>query len=103
MAIKFKTKCKYLNPISYSKLKNPMFTEFKAYLTEDKSKYITLQRTAWFEQCDDNGKFIGDKFIINIPYKNIDIETEIFIPANASSFTIPIGKEIYGFKINYDM
>lgn len=100
--IKLKTKCKYLNPINYSELKNPMFTEFKAYLTEDKSKYITLQRTGWIKQCDDNDNFLGDEFIINIPEKNMK-GTEIFIPKNSPLFTLQIGKEIYGFKINYDM
>ena len=99
--IKLKTKCKYLTTINYSKLKNAMFTEFKLYLTEDKSKYITLQRTGWFELRDDNGKFLGDEFIIKIPEKNIDME--ILIQPNDPLFTIPIGKEIYGFKINYDM
>ena len=100
MAIKIKTKCKYLNPINYSKLKNAMFTEFKAYLTEDKSKYINLQRTACVKQYDDNGKFLGDEFIINIPEKNIK-DTKIFIPANKTLFTIEIGNDIYGFKIDY--
>ena len=100
--IKIKTKCKYLNSINYSKLKNCMFKEFKAYLTEDKSKYITLQRSGCVEQYDDNGNFQGDEFIINIPEKNIK-DTEIYIPANSPLFTIQIGNEIYGFEINYDM
>lgn len=101
MAIKIKTKCKYLNSINYSVLKNAMFIEFKAYLTEDKSKYITLYRTACIEQCDDNGKYLGDKFMIKILEKDMSIE--LFIPAEAPLFTIQIGKEIYGFKINYDI
>ena len=101
MAIQIKTKCKYLNPINYSKLKNAMFTEFKAYLTEDKSKYIMLQRSGCVEQYDDNGNFQGDEFIINIPEKNIK-DTEIFIPAESPLFTIQIGNEIYGFEIKYD-
>ena len=100
MAIKIKTKCKYLNSINYSKLKNCMFKEFKAYLPEDKSKYITFLRTGWYELCDDNGKFLGDEFIIQIPEKNLDME--IFIPENEPLFTFPIGNKIYGFEINYD-
>ena len=101
MAIKLKTKCKYLNSINYSKLKNCMFKEFNAHLPESKSKYITFQRTGWYELCDDNGKFLGDEFIIQIPEKNIDME--IFIPENEPLFTFPIGNKIYGFEINYDM
>ena len=100
MAIKFKTKVKQLTSINYSKLKNPMFTEFKLYLIEDKNKYITLQRTEWCELCDDNGKFLGDEFLIKIPEKNVSME--ILIPENETSFIIPTENEIYGFKINYD-
>ena len=98
MAIKLKTKCKYLNPINFSKLKNAMFTKFKIYSPEDKSKYITLQRTACVKQYDDNGKFLGDEFKINIPEKNVDMK--IFIPTNKTLFTIQIGNDIYGFKID---
>ena len=99
MAIQIKTKCKYLNPINYSKLKNTMFTEFKAQLTEDKSKYINLQRTACVKQYDDNGNFLGDEFKIKIPEKNVDMK--IFIPTNKTLFTIQIGNDIYGFKIDF--
>ena len=94
--IKFKTKVNYLKSLNQSKLKNCMF---KAYLTEDKSKYITLQRTACVKQYDDNGKFLGDEFKINIPEKNVDMK--IFIPENKTLFTIQIGNDIYGFKIDY--
>lgn len=31
------------------------------------------------------------------------IEFELFIPQNKPFFTFKIGKEIYGFKINYDI
>ena len=99
--IKFKTKVNYLKSLNYSKLKNCMFKEFKAYLTEDKSKYITLQRTSCVKQYDDNGKFLGDEFKIKIPEKNLDII--IFIPENKTLFTIQIGNDIYCFKIDYDM
>lgn len=76
-----------------------MFTEFKIYSPEDNSKYITLQRTGWIEQYDDNGKFLGDEFTVKILEK--DRETELFIPAEAPLTTIQIGNEIYGFKIDY--
>ena len=80
MAIQIKTKCKYLNPINYS-------------------KYINLQRTACVKQYDDNGKFLGDEFKIKIPEKNVDMK--IFIPTNKTLFTIQIGNDIYGFKIDF--
>ena len=101
MAIKFKTKVNQLTSINYSKLKNPMFREFKIYSPKDNSKYITLQRASCVEHYDDNDNFLGSEFLVNIPEKNMKA-TEIFIPVNAPLFTLQIGKEIYGFKINYD-
>ena len=101
MAIKLKTKFKQLTSINYSKLKNPMFTEFKLYLIEDKSKYITLQRQGWCELCDDNGKFLGDEFLIKIPEKNVSME--ILIPEDETLIIMPTGNEIYGFEINRDI
>lgn len=99
--IKFKTKVNYLKSLNYSKLKNCMSKQLKVYLTEDESKYITLQRTACVKQYDDNGKFLGDEFKINIPDKNVDMK--IFVPEDKTLFTIQIGNYIYGFKIDYDM
>ena len=99
--IKFKTTVNYLKSLNYSKLKNCMFKYFKVYLTEDKSKYITLQRTACVKQYDDNGEFLGDEFKIKIPEKNVDMI--IFIPVNKTVFTIQIGNDIYILKIDYDM
>lgn len=96
--IKFKLGVKYWNSINFCDF---LTTEFKAYLTEDKSKYITLVTTSWVEQRDDNGKKLGDVFTIMILEK--DIAFELFIPQNEPFFTFQIGKEIYGFKINYDI
>lgn len=80
---------------------NFIITEFKVYLTKDKNNYITLVRTGYSELRDDDGKYLGDEFIIKILEK--DISFEFFIPQNETSFIIPIGGEIYGFKINYDI
>lgn len=99
--IKLKTKVNYLKSLNLSKLKNCMSKQLKAYLTEDESKYITLQRTACVKQYDDNGKFLGDEFKINIPDKNVDMK--IFIPTDKTLFTIQMGNYIYGFKIDHDM